>query len=101
MIERRLDVTKVGSPVDPELVLGETVLAGAHALRSIAVGAARTRKKVTIGGNRVEPSDRDRRLFRLADAIESQAWDVLTPFLLWRARRRILLLTESQLVFGE
>lgn len=100
LIVRRLDSTKVGSPPDPELVLGETLLAGAHAMRSLAVRAARRRKQVTIGGSRVEPSERDTRLLALADAIESQAWDVLEPFLRWRSRRTLLRLSDSQPVLG-
>lgn len=101
MILRRLDPKKATDPSDPELVLGETLLAGAQALRSLAVAAARERKRVTIGGNRIEPSERDTRLHRLAEAIESQGWDVLEPFLLWRVRKSILRVTETQHVLGE
>lgn len=101
LILRRLDPSKANDPSDPELVLGETLLAGAQVLRSIAAADARQRRRVTVGGNRIEPADRDSRLYQLADAIESQAWDVLEPFLLWRVRRTILRLTETQLVLGK
>lgn len=101
LIVRRLDPKKAVDPTDAELVLGETLLAGAHALRSLAAAAARKRRRVTVGGNRIEPSERDQRLHRLADAIESQAWDVLEPFLRWRVRKTILRLTETQVVLGE
>jgi hypothetical protein len=100
-ILRRIDPAAETEPPEDELILGETLLAGAHVLRSLAVGAAHRRKHITIGGNRIEPAERDTRLHGLADAIESQAWDVLEPCLLWQSRRSILRLSDTQPVMGE
>lgn len=68
--------------VTPEeaLIMGETLLAGANALRMIASSEAFTQKRLTIGGRRVEESDRFATLTELADISESQAWYILEPY---------------------
>lgn len=72
------------APVEPPaegLVLGETLLAGAHLCRSLAAHDAATQKRLTIGGQRIEEGKRFDTLSALADTFESQAWDALEPFI--------------------
>lgn len=67
---------------DAAVVLGETLLAGALLLRSLASAAAFTRKRVTVGGQRVEPVNKDAALEVRARSAEAEAWEALEPFLL-------------------
>lgn len=81
-ILRFLDpVFDTGSP-DVGLVLGETLMAGAHLLRSIAANAAFEQKALTIGGNRVGLSKRFEALSELATETETRGWAQLEPFLM-------------------
>lgn len=100
-ILRYIEPDYITDPPHPELALAETLLAGANALRSLATAAAHRRKHITIGGNRIQPADRDITLNGLADAIESQAWDMLEPFLRRMPPRRVLRLTATQPILGE
>ena len=68
--------------VTPEagLVSSETILAGAHVLRSLSWGHAAAQKHLTLGGNRLEEGNRFRELHEAADIAEAQAWYMLEPY---------------------
>lgn len=98
---RRLDPRHDTAPPATELVLGETLLAGAHLLRSLASKDAFDRKHVVIGGKRIEGGGRFDDVLVAAANAEDYAWDVLAPFLLPRAPVQVLAATDSAPVIGE
>lgn len=99
-ILRHLDpVHDTGSP-DAALVLGETLLAGAHLLRSIASKTAFDLKDLSIGGRRIEPGNRFEALNATADHAEASAWAALEPFLLSMPVRAPLDVSDSTPVLG-
>ena len=82
LVLRFLDpVYDVPSPV-AAVILGETLLAGAHLLRSLASSEAYSQKKLTIGGQKIDVSKRFEALTEAADVAEQQAWYVLEPYVL-------------------
>lgn len=82
------------------LVLGETLLAGAHVLRSLASGDAAGKRRAVVGGSRVERGIRFGELSKAADAAESQAWHALAPYLLDREGPEVLAATDTVPVLG-
>lgn len=86
---------------DDALVLGETLLAGAYLIRSLASAAAFARKDITIGGQRIEPARRVEALTELADEAEEEAWRTLEPFLALRPADKLAEATDSQPVVEE
>src|SRR6185436_10814442 len=68
------------TPADT-VILGETLLAGAYLMRSLASAAAFAGRKITIGGQRVEPSGKRESLNAQADAAEAEAWRTLEKYL--------------------
>lgn len=88
------------TPADA-VVLGETLLAGAYLLRSLASGAAFARRKVAVGGQRVEPSGKSEALFAQADTAEAEAWRTLEPYLVVIPTDKLAAATGSQPVVGE
>lgn len=88
---------------DPEdgLVLGETLLAGAHVLRSLASKDAFEQRKVSVGGQRIEPGARYDALMDAAAGAEDQAWDALAPYLAPGTERAPADVTDSQPVLGD
>jgi len=101
VVLRMLDpVFDVPTP-DNALVLGETLLAGAYVMRSLASGAAFTRKDITIGGQRVEPVRRFEALTERADEAEQEAWQVLEPFMAARPADAVACATDTQPVVEE
>jgi hypothetical protein len=98
---RRLDAQYDTDPPAAELVLGETLLAGAHLLRSLASKDAFDRKHVVIGGKRIEGGGRFDDVLAAAANAEDYAWEVLGPFLLPRAPVQVLVATDTVPVLGE
>jgi len=90
----------VPSPVEA-LVMGETLLAGAYALRALASSEAFGQKHVTIGGQRIEEGDRFDTLTRLAALTEQQAWYILEPYIEERTPQDPADSTDSTPVLGE
>ncbi len=100
-ILRRLDAAyDVPSPA-AALVLGETLLAGARLLRSLAAKSANEMKDLSIGGKRVESGKRFEALHDAADSAEQEAWKHLEPYMLARSPRSVLIVTDSTPVLGE
>ncbi len=93
-------VYDTGSPADGQ-VLGETLLAGAHLLRSLASKDGFEQKSLSIGGQRVDGGDRFAALTSMAASAEEQAWGILEPFLLDRSARAVLKVTDTTPVLGE
>ncbi len=88
---------------EPEdaLVLGETLLAGAHLFRSLASKDAFEQKRGTIGRQRVEEGKRFASLMGVASLTEDQAWYVLAPYLAAYPARAVAGVTASTVVLGE
>jgi hypothetical protein len=86
---------------DAALVSGEVLLAGVHALRSLASRDAAEQKHVSVGGSRVEAGKRFDVLMAMAVSAEERAWQSLEPFLLDRASRQVADVTETTSVFGK
>ncbi len=86
---------------DDALVLGETLLAGAYLMRSLASAAAFSRKDIAIGGQRIQPARRVEALTELADEAEQEAWQTLEPFLALRPADKLAAATDSQPIVEE
>jgi hypothetical protein len=79
---RKLDPVYDVDPADDDLVRGETLLAGAYLLRSVASGAAFSARDLRLGDRYIEEGGRHAAMLRMADRFETEAWEVLGPFLL-------------------
>ena len=101
IVLRFLDpVFDVPSP-DAEVVLGETLLSGAHLLRSLSSSEAFTQKRLTIGGQRIDVARRFEALNDAADSAEEQAWHVLEPFVLARPASKVVDVTQTTPIIEE
>ena len=101
IVLRFLDpVFDVPSP-DAEVVLGETLLSGAHLLRSLASSEAFTQKRLTIGGQRIDVARRFEALNDAADSAEERAWYVLEPFVLARPASKVADVTDTTPIVEE
>ncbi|HIJ74646.1 MAG TPA: hypothetical protein HPP83_11150 [Candidatus Hydrogenedentes bacterium] len=89
-----------GTP-DDALVMGETLLAGAHLFRTLASGEAFGQKHVAIGGQRVEEGARFGTLMAVATEAEKQAWYLLEPYLADRPSREVAAATDGTPILGE
>jgi hypothetical protein len=89
-----------GSP-DDALIMGETLLAGAHLFRSLAAKQSFEGKRLTVGGQRVEEGERFQALTAIAEAAESQAWYMLEPYLNTVPGRSPADATDTTPVLGE
>ena len=86
---------------DEGLVLGETLLAGAHVYRSLAAKDAFEQKYVSIGGQRLEGGERIAALTVIADLSEVQAWYMLEPYLEALPPRKCAGVTATEPVLGD
>jgi len=82
------------------LVIGETLLAGARTLRSLAAREAATQRNVVVGGQRVETSTRHAQLALCATLAEEQAWEMLAPFLAPPSNTTCIQATDTTPVLG-
>jgi len=98
---RRLDPVYDVEPADDGLVRGETLLSGAYLLRSVSSGASFSARDLRLGDRYIEEGGRPAALARMADTFESEAWDVLSPFLLEVSDGFNADATEPHEIFGE
>lgn len=98
---RHLDPEADTDPPDPALVMGETLLSGAHLYRTLAGADAFAQKRVSIGSHRIEEGERFRALTAVAAFTEKQAWYILEPFLTGPPPRTVCDSTPSRPVMGE
>lgn len=87
-------------PPDDLLVLGETLLAGAHLMRSLAAKDAAHQKEIAIGGHRIGPARRFAALMQYSAETENAAWNALAPFLRRPPVRTPAAATDTQPVLG-
>ncbi|HPO12063.1 MAG TPA: hypothetical protein PLI09_01355 [Candidatus Hydrogenedentes bacterium] len=80
-IVRCLDPAVDQTSPEETLVLGETLLAGAHLLKSLAAKDAVQHKEVVVGGQRVDTGKRYAALMALSNQSGEQAWETLRPYL--------------------
>ena len=101
--ERLMQRLLPGCAADPPaaVLLGETLLAGAEVLRSLAAREAAARANVRIGGQQVSAPGRFADLMLMADAATDAAWHVLADCLLPFPAQRVLAPTASVPVLGE
>ncbi len=100
-ILRRLDPAADTQSPAAGLVRGETLLAGACLLRSLASKDAVLQKDIVIGGQRIETGQRFAALMALSAKVEEDAWQTLEPFLLGPAGRCPASVTGTVPVLGE
>jgi len=100
-ILRHLDPAFDVSPAAIGLTLGETLLAGACLLRSIAAKDAFEQKEVSIGGQQIAEGSRFESLLALATLTEERAWRTLEPFLIERPARVVASSVDSTPILGE
>lgn len=98
---RYLDPAFDVSPAAAGLALGETLLAGACLLRSIAAKEAFDQKQVRVGGQQIDEGNRFESLLALAALTEERAWRTLDPFLIGRPARIVASSADSTPVLGE
>lgn len=82
------------------LMIGETLLAGARTLRSLAAREAAVQRHVTVGGQRLDTTPRHAQLALSAARAEEQAWAMLAQFLAAPAARTTVAATDSVPVLG-
>ena len=97
---QRLDPAFDTDPPDTVLILGETLLSGAHLFRSLAARDAFEQTAIAIGGQRIEPGQRFAALTAMSEQAERLAWQALAPFLKRVPARQLLDATETQPVLG-
>jgi len=98
-----LPALNVSTPLEPppaEVALGETLLAGAHLLRSLASGEGSRQKEVVIGGQRIDMGKRFAALIALSERAEAEAWHALTPYLAAEPSQAMARATDSTPVLG-
>lgn len=83
------------------VVLGETLLAGAHLLRSLASKSASGFREVRVGGNQVVTGGKAASLLTLSQEAEQAAWEALGPYLRPVSGVDVALATETRAVLGE
>ena len=98
---RRLDPVYDVEPADAGLVRGETLLAGAYLLRSVSSGASFSARDLRLGDRYIEEGGRPAAIARMAGTFETEAWDVLSPFLVEIGDGFNADATESQEILGE
>ncbi len=98
---RRLDPAVDIETPEASLVLGETLLAGARLLGSLASKDAVLQKDITVGGQRIEAGKRFASLITLGEKAEEQAWEVLEPYLSARSCAPLGGVTDTVPVLGE
>ena len=86
---------------DAALVMGETLLAGAHLFRSLASKDAFDQKAVAVGTQRIEAGQRFGALMAMASLTEQNAWYILEPYVLARPSLAPAGVTETTPVLGE
>lgn len=100
-ITARLNPNAETEPPDEALVLGETLLAGAHVFRALAAGDAAEQRHVAIGTARVQAGRRFDALAALAALAQDQAWYILAPYLRQPVPRTLLGASATAPVLGE
>ncbi len=95
-----LDPHAPTNPPDDLLVLGETLLAGAYLMRSLAAKDAAHQKEIAIGGYRIGPARRFAALMQFSAETENAAWNALAPFLRRPPVRAPAVATDTQPVLG-
>ncbi|MCP4640203.1 MAG: hypothetical protein GY851_07215 [bacterium] len=100
-ILRHLDADVDTGLPEPGMVMGETLLAGAHVFRSLASSDAVAKRRIAIGGQQMEDGTRAETLQALAAKTEAQAWYLLEPCLAAGPPRRVCAATATVPVLGE
>lgn len=95
VLARLDDGVDLETPVEA-LVLGETLLAGAQLLRSLAGRAASQGRTVRVGGQQLETGRQFAALRQLAVETEAAAWETLAPFLAANGSRENATATDTQ-----
>lgn len=98
---RHLDPAYAVEPPASAVAVGETLLAGAHALRALAAKDAADQRQVTIGGQRLDAGRRFDALIEMAARTEEKAWYVLEPYVKARNAAAPAATTDTVPVLGE
>jgi len=98
---RRLAPEFDTTPPEDAVVLGETLLAGAHVLRSLASKDAFEQKDIVVGGQRIEAGKRFSSLMTMASLATDEAWRILAPYLVDQPARPPVGVTDTVAVLGE
>ncbi len=97
---RALDPEVDTETPDDGLVLGETLLAGANLLRSLASKDAGGQAEIVVGGQRLSRRQRFASLMTLGERAEREAWEVLEPYVAGRPVVCPGVVTDSVPVLG-
>lgn len=85
----------------PGLVLGETLLAGARLLETLAAAEAFDQQRVSLGSRRIEESSRHRDLLAAAAVAENRALRALEAYVVRTPVRGAATTTDTQPTVGE
>ncbi|MCD6287849.1 MAG: hypothetical protein J7M12_01915 [Candidatus Hydrogenedentes bacterium] len=88
-------------PVEAELIRGETLLAGAYLLRSVAAGASVRARDLRLGDRYIEEGNRYAAMSRMADRFEKEAWETVSRFLVPLAGGFGAAATRTEPILGE
>jgi hypothetical protein len=86
---------------DAQLVLGETLLAGAQVFRSLAANDAATQQELSIAGQRISAGNRFASLMTLAGKAEDAAWRALAAYLVPKPGIPLAMTTDTMPILGE
>ncbi|MBZ0123734.1 MAG: hypothetical protein K8F31_07585 [Roseovarius sp.] len=98
---RHLEPAYDSEPAPDGLVLGETLLAGAHLFNALAAEEAFKQKQVALGTQRIDAGARFKALEAVADDAATRAWDALEPYLREIPSQSVLTATDTTPVLGE
>ena len=98
---RHLEAAYNVDPAADAVVLGETLLSGAHLFRSLAAGEAFQQRDVSVGGQRIQAGRRHASLLSTAAQAEEAAWKMLGPYLVTQPMGTVLAVSDSVAILGE
>lgn len=97
---RFLDPVMVTTPPEDALIMGETLLAGAHLYRALAAKESFDQKHIGIGRQHLEEGKRFEALTAVADRADAMAWYLLEPYVRAKPARIAAQATDTAPVLG-
>jgi hypothetical protein len=97
---RFLDPVYEMAPIEPAIVTGEILLAGARVMRALAARDASEQQDLQVGNQRIRPAGRSDALIAMAVIAEKDAWYLLEPYLMVVPTHAPMKVTDSTPILG-
>jgi hypothetical protein len=88
------------APIEPAIVTGEILLAGARVMRALAARDASEQQDLQVGNQRIRPAGRSDALIAMAVIAEKDAWYLLEPYLMVVPTHAPMKVTDSTPILG-